>query len=198
MTAATDLLLALVSGGLSVPLLTGGGITSATWGLVLAATAAAALAGAAFHATRYRVRPELSHRLWGWTLTLSLVVSAALVAAGATIAPSGVVRVGLLSFAALKAMLALAASRRHRGFLVVAVDSGVSLLVLAGCAVWGMAAGWLGGAGWWILGAAAASMLGAAVQLRGVRSDRTFDHNDLFHLAQMVAAILFFLAARSA
>src|SRR5690606_637849 len=82
MTAATDLLLALVSGGLSVPLLAGGGIVSATWGLVLAATAAAALAGAAFHATRYRVRPELSHRLWGWTLTLSLVVSAALVAAG--------------------------------------------------------------------------------------------------------------------
>ena len=54
-----------------------GELQSAAWGLVLLTTAAAAAVGAVFHATRYRVRPRRSDRLWRVTLVLSLLVSAA-------------------------------------------------------------------------------------------------------------------------
>lgn len=197
MTALTDLLLALVAGILGMSLLEMGALHTNAWGLVLLTTAAAALAGALFHGTRYRVPRRVSERLWRGTLILSLIVSGALAIAAATMVPSGGVRVGLVALAVVKAVIAYAASRRNGGFAVVAVDSGVSLLVVGGCAIWGLLAGWGGAAGWWILGGVGVSLLGAAVQLRGVRADRTFDHNDLFHLAQMVAAILFFLAARN-
>lgn len=197
MTALTDLLLAIVAGLLGAPLLAVGGLGASVWGLVLLTTAVAALAGAAFHATRYRVRTEISDRLWRWTQTLSLAVSAALMVAAALLLPSGTLRIGLMVLAVMKALVAFLVSRRRAGFAVVAIDSGVSLLVLAACATWGLVVGWVGVGGWWIVGGVFVSLLGAAVQLRGLRADRTFDHNDLFHLAQTVAVVPFFLAARS-
>lgn len=195
-TMLTDALLALVATGVAIPLLVevrrGGGALVLAWGLVFLLTAAAAAAGGAFHGLRHRLRAPTADRLWRGTLFLTALVGFCLMAAAALTLPSSRVQTALLWLALAKLFTVLLMLRQKPAFSVVAVDSGLSLLVLGVAAAWGIARGGSYPGGGWVLAGVVLSLVGAAVQQRRWRHDRYFDHNDLFHLSQAAACLLFY------
>lgn len=198
-TMLTDFLLAGVAVGLALPLLlgaVGGGSPQArAWGSTFLFTALAALAGGVFHGFRHRLAGRPLAALWRATLLLSAPVGFFLLVAAAYGIAAPLPRAGLLVFAVGKLVAVLVALLRSARFAWVAYDSGVSLIVL-GLAVGGrvVAEGGSPGSGW-ILAGVVLSLAGAWVQQRGWRRDRHFDHNDVFHLVQAVACLLFFRGA---
>lgn len=198
-TMLTDALLAVVAAGVAIPVLAGfragGGAPALAWGFVFLFTAAAAVAGGAFHGLRHRLGPRTSDRLWRATLFLSALVGFCLMSAAALTLPSPEVRTILLWTALTKLFAVLLMLRRSPAFSVVAVDSGLSLLVLGVVAGWGLVGGVRYSGGGWVLAGVVLSLIGAAVQQRRWRHDRYFDHNDVFHLFQAAACLLFFQGA---
>lgn len=198
-TMLTDCLLAAVAGGAAVALLAGAAgappahrLVPLAWALVFLFTAAGAVAGAAFHGLRHRRSTVATDRLWRVTLYLSAPVGFFLMAAAALGVPSPRLRAVLLWAALAKLSTVGLMLVRTPSFAVVAWDSGLSLLVLGVAAGWGLASGGRFSGGVWVLAGVALSLAGAVVQQRGWRRDRHFDHNDLFHLAQAAACILFY------
>ncbi|HEX6923998.1 MAG TPA: hypothetical protein VF167_01105 [Longimicrobiaceae bacterium] len=195
-TMLTDLLLSLVAGALAVRVLarleSGADGWFAAWSLAFGFTSAAALMGGLFHGLRYRASPEASRRLWRLTLVLTAGVGFSLMVVAAQVGISPLTHTLLLGAGVVKFAVVLWRLRGSWSFGLVAADSGISLVVLGLVACWGLRAGVLGGEGWWIVGGVTISLLGAAVQQTRVWHGRPFDHNDLFHLVQIVASILFF------
>lgn len=78
-------------------------------------------------------------------------------------------------------------------FLLAAADYGIGLLVVAALVTYGW---WKRRSGYepWMLGAVAISFVGAAVQMSGLTLHRHFNHNDLFHVLQMIGLYLIFKA----
>lgn len=198
-TMLTDLLLSLVAGALAVKMfaLSGEGSDGwfVAWGLTFGFTSAAALAGGLFHGLRHRLDEALVDRFWQATVILSAGVGLCLMLVAAQTGVGSLARNLLLLLGLAKLLLVLRMAARSWSFAVVAVDSGVSLLVLGGVAAWALYARAIGPEGWWIVAGVALSIVGAAVQQTRVWADRPFDHNDLFHLVQIVASILFFQGA---
>lgn len=196
---ATDFVLALIAGALAVPLLSGGQgdgrLHAVAWGGAFVFTAAAAVVGGIFHGTRYRLPAAAVVRLWRLTLVLSAPVGFCIVAAAAGLAGPGPAREILLLLGAAKLVVVLTLLIRTSSFAVVAVDSGVSLLLLGVIVGWTVATGPGRPGGWWILAGVLLSLAGAVAQQRGFRAGRAFDHNDVFHLVQAVACFLFFQGA---
>lgn len=195
----TDLLLSLVAGVLAVRMFTGSGEGSngwlAAWGLTFGFTSAAALVGGLFHGLRHRIGNRMSNRLWRTTVILSAVVGFCLMLVAAHTEVGLLARNLLLMVGMVKLVLVLVMASRSWRFAVVAVDSGLSLLVLGGVAGWALYARAMGPTGWWIVAGVALSMVGAVVQQTRVWADRPFDHNDLFHLVQIASSLLFFQGA---
>jgi hypothetical protein len=199
-TMLTDFLLAVVAGILALLLLAGGvaGGRSALgliWALTFFSTSAAAVAGGIFHGSRYRTGPDRSARLWRITLLLSAPIGFFLLAAAGLGSASPYLTVLVLAFAAAKLLVVVVFLIRKASFAIIAYDSGLSLLVLGLVVAWGVSGGGGFAGGGWILGGVVLSLVGAAAQRRGWRSDRYFDHNDVFHLAQAAACCLFFIGA---
>lgn len=195
-TMLTDLLLVLIASAVAVPLLIrgrAGEYGALTWGLAFAFTAAAALAGALFHGLRHTLPPRASSLLWRTTLYLSVPIGFFLTVVAALYYPGARGAAALAWVALGKLAVVTVALGRRPSFALVAVDAGVSMLVLGAVAAWGLVSGGgLPGAGW-VLAGVGVSVVGAVVQQRRWRSDQYVDHNDLFHLAQAAACLLFYL-----
>ena len=199
-TMLTDFLLALVAGSLALSLVFRTGWkadagASMWWATAFLFTAAGAVTGGIFHGTRHGVATATAGRLWTATLLLSAPIGFCLVAVAAWMVPPGAARWSLLALAAAKLVVVLAALLRSDSFAVVAWDSGVSLLLLGVVAVRALALQGGQGGGWWIVTGVGLSLAGAAIQQGKFRQDRVFDHNDLFHLVQAAACLLFYLGA---
>ena len=199
-TMLTDFLLALVAGSLAIALVlqTEWGVGAAAplwWAATFLFTAAGAVTGGVFHGTRHVVAAATAERLWTVTLLLSAAVGFCLVAVAAWMVPDGPVRWSLLAVAGAKLVIVVALLRQSGSFAVVAWDSGLSLLLLGAVAVRALALQGGQGGGWWIVTGVGLSLAGAAIQQGKFRQDRVFDHNDLFHLVQTAACLLFYLGA---
>jgi hypothetical protein len=154
----------------------------------------AAVVGGSFHGLRGRLGEAAAGRLWGLTLILSAAAGFALLVAAALGVESRALRIGLLLLAVGKLILSVILLWKTRRFAAVLYDTGASLLVILLLSL-GRAAEGEGGALWLAAGAATA-LGGGAAQLRERRILRYFNHNDLFHLAQAVAAYLLYRGAR--
>lgn len=198
-TMLTDFLLAAVAAVLAGSLLSGvaggRGLEVLAWGFTLLFTAAAALTGGTFHGLRHRLRAEYLAGLWGATLLLSAPVGFFLLAAAAYGATSPLLRAVLLAFGVAKLIAVILVLLRTGEFAWVAYDSGVSLLLVGVVIAWSLAAEGSFPGGGWILSGVVLSLAGGAAQQRGWRRGRYFDHNDVFHLVQAAACVLFFQGA---
>lgn len=179
MTAATDYLLAAFAICFAVRVWR----ASRAWSLAFLFTAAAAIVGGTFHAIGPGVAQSTSEMVWLATVLLVGAASASLVATlGGRFAVFGVAKFVVYALRV----------QNDPSFLVVIADYGLSMLILAVMHVVRPSP-----ARRWILGGIGVSIVAAAIQASGVTLHRHFNHNDLYHLVQIVALWLLHRGAKA-
>lgn len=189
-TAITDYVLSAVAAGLGWSLIRrrDGQSSRTLWAAALTALALTALIGGTYHGFAIPA-------LWPATVALAGVISFAMVVGSAMATTTGAVRRAVVTLAALKLIAYVAWTTGHDDFVVVIVDGGLAMLAVA--ALHAPSAHGAGdGASRAMLGAVALSVVGAGVQASGFALHRHFNHNDLFHVIQLAATVLFYRGAR--
>lgn len=195
MTLATDYALGLLCGVLAVRLFRAGSDSSRScWGGALAICSASAFAGGTYHGFLAVLDRSTAGALW--TATLMSIGCAAffgtIATARAHLASRWRRRVEAV--AVLQLAVYLFATTRTSDFLIAIIDYSVSFgFVLA---VHGLV--WTRtrdpAAGWIVLGVAV-SFLAAGIQAAGIAPHPNFNHNDLYHVVQMVGMWMLYKGA---
>jgi len=163
------------------------------WCFGFLAAAAAAVLGAASHGLAYRMSVAMRERVWSTTLIAVGCADLGL-GAGATVGlaepPLSAVLVTLLAAKAL-VFVALVLSRPE--FRIAAYDYAVTMALLLVLALPAIRHDMPGAA---LLAAGiGAGFAAAALQRSGIRLHRRFNHNDLYHVVQLVAFALMYSGA---
>jgi hypothetical protein len=161
------------------------------WAGGFLATAIGAIVAGTVHGFRANMDPPTAAALWKASvysvgLASWLMLSAALFATVARPLQSY-----LLGVAAAKFLFFAVWMASHTDFLFVIVDYAISLAGILALQVRGCFGGCAGSARW-IMGGIVIAGLGAAVQIGRVSLHPQFNHNDLFHVVQMVGFYFFF------
>jgi hypothetical protein len=192
-TVATNVVLAGLAFVLSARLGYGAAAEGSASGsfiaLGLLTTAVAAAFGAAAHGIDPLVDREQRKRCWHVSLYAMGLVGAATIASVAFFTARGSIRTAILVVAGLKFLAYLVSIVRRPEFRVAAADYGGALAVLLVGALYAMARWHAAGTGW-LVGGVAVSLVAGLVQVRRIAFHRHFNHNDLFHVIQMVALYL--------
>ncbi len=101
------------------------------------------------------------------------------------------VRDWALALSMLKLFVYLAWMVTHDDFLFVVYDYGSTMILILIFQVWAFYKLQSSAAGW-IVGGILLSFVGAAIQQSGFSLHQHFNHNDLFHIVQMVAFYLLY------
>jgi len=173
-TLLTDYALGAVSAYLGVRLLK----FSRYWALAFLALALAAFLGGTWHGL-FR-----SDVLWKATLLSVGMASFGMVTGSALMTTRGFVAMGLASFAALKLLLYFIWMLDHDDFMWVIADTGSALAVVGVLHLFKFNG--------WMLAGVAVSVAAALAQASGVALHRHFNHNDLYHVVQIAAMLLFY------
>ena len=173
-TVLTDYALAAVCVVLGVRLI---GKTK-FWALAFLALALAALLGGTWHGFWQ------SDLLWKAT-TLSVgMASFGMVAGSALQTTEGTVLRVLLAVAAIKWAAYTGWMLAHDDFIWVVADTASALLIVGALYLWRFN-------GWMLVGVAF-SILAGGVQASGLRLHEHFNHNDLYHVIQIAAMLVFY------
>ena len=165
------------------------------WTLAFAASALGALLGGTWHGFAPGFAETVLVLLWKATV-LSIGVASFGMLAGSAFATTPA--------AAAKALLAIAAAKLaiysgwmlfHDDYVYVIADTGAAMAAVAALHGWS-AIRKRDAASAWILGGVAVSALAAAVQASGFTPHRLFNHNDLYHVIQIGAMLLFYSGAK--
>ncbi len=193
-TLLTDLLLAACAGGLAWQLRRCQPADKAavrSWSLMLGLTAIAALVGGTYHGFAPNFSPSLNI-LW-WRLTLLGLCGASLMAARSLVdemVPPGRRRPWVVLITG-KFVLFAGVVLVHPVFIVAISDYGLVLLAWTAAACTTSRA-WRG----WMLGGVGLSVVAALVQQLRWAPTARFNHNDLYHVVQILALVAFYRAGR--
>jgi hypothetical protein len=182
MTVLTDYLLGGVSAYAAVALVRNAQPSRRLWALAFAALAAAAFLGGTWHGFLQ------SGLLWKATTLSAGLASFGMVAGSSYAAFRGTTRNALVTAALAKLVVYSAWMLGHDAFLYVIIDTGIAFLIVAAIHLWK----WNGP----ILAGVAVSIAGALVQASGFRLHEHFNHNDLYHVIQIVALALLYRGAK--
>jgi hypothetical protein len=155
------------------------------WLLAFAAIAIGALLGGTYHGWHRQA-------LWRPTVLTIGFASFGMVAGSAFATTAGPIRRALVALAAAKLAAYEAWMLGHDDYIFVVGDTGSALLVVAALHLLALAHP----ASRWMLAGAAASLAAAGVQAGRVALHPQFNHNDLYHVVQIAAMLLFFAGAR--
>ena len=181
MTLATDYLLGALTAWLAVRLSAFEPKSRFFWAVAFAALALGALLGGTWHGLLQ------SDGLWKATLLSLGTASFAMVAASAYAALTGTARNVVICLAAGKLLGYWHWMLSHDEFVYVVVDTGISFLVVAGLHLWRLNG--------WILAGVAVSIAAGIAQASGYDPHEYFNHNDLYHVIQLGAMLLFYRGA---
>jgi hypothetical protein len=184
MTLATDYLLGAVTAWLCVSLWKQreSQRSRLCWTIAFGALALGALLGGTWHGLLQ------SGLLWKATVLTIGVASFAMLVATAIAVLSGTPRTVLLMLAGVKFLVYATAMLIRDEFIVFVIDSGVTFAVVAALHLWRFNS--------WILAGLAVSVIAALAQASGAAPHRYFNHNDLYHVIQIGAMVLFYRGAR--
>lgn len=154
-------------------------------------TGIAALIGALAHGTDPARAAALRERFWRGALYVTGFIGVASVASVAFFAARGSARAALLALAAVKLVVFVYQVTRRPEFRIAAADYGIALAILLAGAVFEMIHREARGMAWLIVGVLV-SLVAGAVQARKLALHRQFNHNDLYHVIQMVALYTFY------
>lgn len=181
----TDYALAGVTVWLAILLLKNHSVSCRYWTLAFAALAAGAFLGGTYHGFRFEW-------LWKPTVLLVGVASFGMLAGSAYATTAGKVRLTLLIAAAVKLALYEAWMLGHDAFLFVVADTASAMLAVAALHLFRMELF----ISRWMLGGVALSLVAAGIQAGRVALHEHFNHNDLYHVVQMVAMLLYYAGAK--
>jgi len=167
----TDYALAAVTGYLAFRLHKGR--QSPWWTVAFVALALTALLGGTYHG--------FSVPVWKATVLLAGIISFAMVVGSAIATIGGLPRKIVLAFAAAKLIVYEAWMLSHDAFIYVIVDTGIALAIVAALH-----------RSPWMLAGVAVSIFAAGVQTSGFDLHPHLNHNDLYHLIQIAAMVLFY------
>jgi hypothetical protein len=195
MTVATNVVLAMLAFTFAVRLAyhsPAEGSAARGWlGAAMLATGIAALIGALAHGTDPATHAALRERFWRGALYATGLIGAASVAAVAFFAARGGARTAILAFAAIKLVVFIVRVTRRPEFSVAATDYGGALaIMLVGAALTAVRHGAPGMT--WLIAGVLVSLVAGIVQARRLALHRQFNHNDLYHVIQMVALCAFY------
>ena len=187
MTLATDYLLAAVTAAAGVFTLTAteGQASRRGWAAAFMALALGAALGGTHHG--FRLEP-----LWLPTVMVIGVASAAMLAGSAFATTHGALRRFLVALALVKLALFWAWVWRDDRFIWVVADTGIAFALVALL----HALRWRRPGSGAILAGVALSLAAGLVQASGLDLHRHFNHNDLYHVIQMVAIVAYYRGAR--
>lgn len=187
MTFATDLILSVATCGFGVRLWRKhGGRALRLWAAGFVASACGALAGGLYHALGPEGGELLRFCLWKGTV-YAIGLAGLLLVLGAGEAVLGrrgqywLLRVALLKFGVYAVWMA-----QHDAFVYVIYDYApalVAVLVLQGVSYWQERAP----AARWIAAGVLLSFVAAAIQALRIAPHPNFNHNDLYHVVQLLA-----------
>jgi hypothetical protein len=198
-TMLTDYVLAALCWVLAWRLFALGGkhgrVSTRLWAAALAATGFAALAGGTSHGFALLIGKTTHAALWKATVYAIGLASLFLVAAAAWASLTGYLRRGLRTLAALKFIIYAAWMTSHDEFRYVVYDYVPAMVAVLLLQAW---AGYRyhAASAKWIIAGVVVSFLGAGIQQSGFTLDRHFNHNDLYHVIQMGAVVLFYRGGR--
>jgi hypothetical protein len=170
-TMLTDYVLAGVTGWLAWRLYRQK--SSTWWTVAFAALALTALLGGTYHGFGVPV--------WKATVLLAGIISFAMVVGSAMATTTGPLRKIIVALAAAKLLAYEAWMSGHDDYLYVIIDTGIAL---AAVPVLHRSP--------WIVAGVAVSLAAAGVQASGFDLHPHLNHNDLYHLVQIAAMILFY------
>jgi len=187
MTLATDYILAAVAALMGVLILRAAGQhnTRRWWGIAFIALGLAAALGGTHHGFRLAA-------LWKPTMLVLGVASAGMLAGSALATTRGVGRLALLALAAAKLAIYSIWVWRDDRFIWAVADTGSAFALIALAHLFA----WRRPGSRWIVAGVAVSIAAAAVQASGVDLHRHFNHNDLYHLVQLGALVLYYRGVR--
>lgn len=190
MTMATDYLLALFALVFAVRLVSETRRPPAiAWTIAFGLTACAAIAGGTFHGLRELMsEPGLAVL---WKLTMVSVGGASMMLALGLIQArfSGRSRIMLSTLFVAKFAIYVIWIWSRDSFLWVIIDYGITILFMLVVEAWHLRKS---AASRWIVASLAISIVAAAVQQSGWALHEHFNHNDLYHLIQIVALWLLY------
>jgi len=193
MTVATDVVIAVLAfvfaARLGFPSAEGSVARGWLAGAMLA-TGISAVVGALAHGTS-PANDALREGLWRATVYATGLIGATTIGSVAFFAAQGTARTVILAFAAIKLVGFMYRATRRPEFSVVAADYGVALAMVLVGAVIELVRRRAPGMTWLIAGVLV-SLVGGIVQARRVALHRHFNHNDLYHVIQMVALYAFY------
>lgn len=178
------------------------------WALAFAGLAAGAIVGGTVHGFTAHLSPRA--RDWLWKTSLAVIGGSGAAMAGAVVVAAGGGSLGgwLIAALVVKLALYLAWIARHDEFRWAVYDYSASMALIVALAAWaivqaksggaavsGPAAGGLAAGAPWIIAGVLLSALGSVVQRKGIGLHRHFNHNDVYHVIQMVALYLLFRGA---
>ena len=161
------------------------------WAGSFLSTALASFLGGTFHGFASILSSSILAGLWKFTVYLTGFSSFFLLSAVLVAGLSPPVRRWALALSTLKLVVYLAWMGTYDDFLFVVYDYGSAMILIlilqvrAFYKLQSLAAGW-------IVGGVLLSFVGAAIQQSGFSLHQHFNHNDLFHIMQMVAFYLLY------
>ena len=196
-TLLTDYALAGVTGWLAWSLLRAreGQRARSFWALAFAALALAAALGGTWHGFAPAFAEIAVILVWKATVLCVGIASFGMLAGSAFATTAGSVRKSLLAIAAVKLAIYSGWMIGHSEYIYVIADTGLATAAVAALHGW-FAARDRDRASHWILAGVGVSVLAAGVQASGFALHRHFNHNDLYHVIQIAAMILFYAGAR--
>jgi hypothetical protein len=163
------------------------------WALAFAALALAAALGGTWHGFGPSFAAIAVVLVWKATVLCVGVGSFGMLAGSAMSTTAGNARKALFAVAAAKLAVYSAWMVGHSEYIYVIADTGTALVLIAALHLFSATSD---RASRWILAGVGVSVLAAGVQASGFALHRHFNHNDLYHVIQIVAMILLYAGAR--
>jgi len=197
-TVATNVVLAglafVLGARLAYGAAAGGSVSGSFFALGMLAAAVASAFAAAAHGIDPRTGREQRERCWRASLYCLGFASGGTTASVAFFTARGSIRTAILVAAAIKLLVYLASVVRRPRFRIAAADHVGTLTVILAAALYALVRWHAAGMGWLVAGVAA-SVVALLVQVTHIAFHRHFNHNDLYHVIEMVALYLFFRGA---
>lgn len=197
MTLLTDYALAGMTGWLAWLLFRSreGQRSRTLWTLAFAALALGAALGGTWHGFAPRFPDSAALLVWKATVFSVGIASFGMLSGSAIATTAGSAKKALVAIAAAKLAIYLGWMLGHSEYLYVILDTGVALASVAALHGWSAIRN-RDRASLWMLGAVGVSVLAAAVQAGDFAPHRHFNQNDLYHVIQIAAMILFWAGVR--
>lgn len=192
-TMATDYVLAIANAYFGWHLLRVSGRPAKFWSSGFLALSAAAAAGGSYHGMRAALDPGIVAVLWQTAEFAIGIGSLCLLLGVAELYASGRWLTGLRVLALAKFLVYMVSIAGSDEYVFAIYDSGVTVAVSIAIALVALRL-WHHPSTGWLLAGYGVSILAAFVQLSGLRLSEHFNHNDLYHLIQLIAMTLLFRA----